>query len=283
MKKKILSIILLLVFVMIVTACGSNSKLDEIVKKFNNSETVKTYKDYGYDLKASSTNDTLTISSNTEETKAKVDFKLEGNILSNENLSNEDLMVTLILIDSIGQTYGYKDGQLAQNMNAFPNEIKKYTLDKEGIELVLDDEKSSLKIDISKKIPLIDMNKFYLTTDNLDMISQIIADKENGNQSGKIGNIAYDVFIGDEESTIEIGQDDKLGDSAYKSIISALEVMYGEKVAKHFQEIYPKFVDGKVTVEAFTIETNYKPEDQDESAFKNTEVVLVTINNKKLK
>ena len=283
MKKKILSILLLVVLVIALTACGKNNKLNEIEKKFNNSETVKTYKGYGYNLKATSTKDTLTISSSTEEAKTKVEFKLEGDILSNENLSNNDLMLALILIDSIGQTYGYKDGELAQNMNAFPDEIQKYTLDNEGIELVIGDEKSSLKIDVSKKIPLIDMDKFYLTTDNFDMISEMIADKQNGNQSGKIGNIAYDVFIGDEESTIQIGQDEELKDSAYKSIISALEVMYGKDVAEHFQEIYPEFVDGKTTVEAFTIETNYKMEDQDESAFKDTKVVLVTINNSKLK
>lgn len=283
MKKKILSILLLLVFVMGVTACRKNNRLDKIVKKFNNCETVKSYKDYGYDLKASSTKDKLVISSTIGETETKVEFNLEGNILSNENLSNNDIMQTLILIDSIGQTYGYKEGQLSQNINAFPDEIGKYTLDKEGFEFVIDDEKISLKIDISKKIPLIDMDKFYLTTDKLDIISQIIADKKNGNQSGKIGNIAYDVFIGDEENTIKIGQDEKLSDSAYKSILTALEVMYGEDVSKHFQEIYPKFVDGKKTVEAFTIETNYKFEDQDESAFKDTKVVLVTIDNNNLK
>ena len=283
MKKKILSILLLLVLVVCITACGENGPLDKIVKKFNNCETVKTYKDYGYDLKASATKDKLTISSTIEETKTKVEFKLEGNILSNENLSNDDLMAMLLLIDSIGQTYGYKDGQLLQNLNAFSDEIRKYTFDNEGFELIMDDEKISLKIDISKKIPLISMDKFYLTTDEFDTVSQIIADKENGNQTGKVGNIAYDIFVGDEESTIKIGQDEKLSDSAYKSILSALEVMYGDDVAKHFQEIYPKFVDGKTKVGDFTIETNYKFEDQDDSIFKDTKVVLVTINNKNLK
>ena len=283
MKNKILSILLFSVILMCVTACGSNNTLDNIVKKFNNCETVKMYNEYGYDLKASSTKDTITISSIMGETKSKIEFKLEGDILSNENISNDDLFMTLMLIDSIGQTYGYKEGQLSQNMNAFPDEIQRYTLDKEGIEFVLGAEGSTLKIDLSKKIPLIDMDKFYLTTDYLDFVSEIIADNETGNQSGKAGNIAYDVFIGDEESTIKIGQDEKLSDSAYKSILSALEVMYGEDVAKHFQEIYPKFVNKKTTVEAFTIETNYTFEDQNESVFKDTKVVLVTINNNNLK
>ena len=215
-----------------------------------------------------------------EDENSKVEFKLDGDILSNENLSTNDLMSALLVINGVGQAYGYKDGELSQNINTFAEDFQKYTLDNEGLELVIDDAKVSLKIDVSKKVPLIDMSKFYLKADDLDMISQLVEDKEVGNQSGKTGNIAYDVFLGEDESTIQIGQDEKLSDSAYKSIITTLEVMYGEDTAKHFQELYPEFVDGKTEVEAFTIEKDYKPEDQDESMFKNTEVVLVTIDNK---
>ena len=289
MKKKVLlgalALIGLLVVIglFVITCWGGNSKLAQIAKKVNKCESVKNYKEYGYEIKASSSKDTLTITSKMDDTKSKVEFKLNGDILSNENLSTDDLMATLLVLNGIGQTYGYKDGELSQNINTFPDDFKKYTLANEGLELVISDDKVSLKIDLSKKVPLIDMNKFYLKIDDLDMISELVADKELGNQSGKTGNIAYDIFVGDEESTIQIGQDEKLSDSAYKSIISALEVMYGEAVAKHFQEIYPKFVDGKTTVEAFTIEKNYKLENQDESVFKNTEIVLVTINNKKVK
>ena len=282
MKKRLLSLVLLLAIIVGVTACGSNNKLDEIAKKINNCESVKDYKEYGYEINATTTKDTLTITSKTEDTKTKVEFKLEGNVLSNEKISTDNIIATLLVIDGVGQTYGYKDGELAQNINTFTEDFKKYTLDKEGLELVIGDN-ISLKMDISKKVPLLDMNKFYLSSDDLDIISELVSDKENGNQSGKVGNIAYDIFIGDEESTIQIGQDEKLSDSAYKSIITALEVMYGENTAKQFQELYPKFVDKKTTVGAFTIEKNYKIEDKDDSVFKDTEIVLVTINNKKVK
>ena len=282
MKKRLLSLVLLLAIIVGVTACGSNNKLDEIAKKINNCESVKDYKEYGYEINATTTKDTLTITSKTEDTKTKVEFKLEGNVLSNEKISTDNIIATLLVIDGVGQTYGYKDGELAQNINTFTEDFKKYTLDKEGLELVIGDN-ISLKMDISKKVPLLDMNKFYLSSDDLDIISELVSDKENGNQSGKVGNIAYDIFIGDEERTIQIGQDEKLSDSAYKSIITALEVMYGENTAKQFQELYPKFVDKKTTVGAFTIEKNYKIEDKDDSVFKDTEIVLVTINNKKVK
>ena len=279
MIKKILSILLLLTVAISVVACGKKNPLDNIVKKFNNCETVKQYKEYDYVLKASSTKNKLTISSVFGEDKSKVDFKLDGNILSSKNLNTDDLLLAFILIDSIGQTYGYKDGDLLKNFNAFSYEMLGYTLDKEGIEFEFNDDSISLKIDISKKIPLIDINKFYLTTDEFDILKEIIADNELGNQTGASGNIGYDVVIGEEKSTIEIGQDDELGDSAYKSIVSALEVIYGEEVAKHFQEVYPKFVDGKTIIEAFTIETNYEVEYQEDTVFKDKKVVLVTVDN----
>ena len=283
MKTRILIILLTIVGLFTITGCGSDSKLKDIVKKINNCESVKNYKEYGYKIKASAKKNTLTIISKMGDTKSKVDFNLNGDIISNENLATEDLMATLLVINGVGQTYGYKDGELSQNINTFSDEFKKYTIDNEGLELVISDDKVSLKIDLSKKVPLIDMNTFYLKTSDLDMIKELVDDKETGNQSGKIGNIAYDIFIGNEESTIQIGQDEKLSDSAYKSIISVLEVMYNKDIVKHFQEVYPKFIDGKKTIDAFTIEKNYIIEDQKESLFKDTEIVLITINNNIIK
>ena len=283
MKTRILIILLTIVGLFTITGCGSDNKLKDIVKKINNCESVKNYKEYGYKIKASAKKNTLTIISKMGDTKSKVDFNLNGDIISNENLATEDLMATLLVINGVGQTYGYKDGELSQNINTFSDEFKKYTIDSEGLELVISDDKVSLKIDLSKKVPLIDMNTFYLKTSDLDMIKELVDDKETGNQSGKIGNIAYDIFIGNEESTIQIGQDEKLSDSAYKSIISVLEVMYNKDIVKHFQEVYPKFIDGKKTIDAFTIEKNYIIEDQNESLFKDTEIVLITINNNIIK
>lgn len=282
MKKKIWNILGIMILLVTLTACSNNQKLKEIATKINNCESVKNYKEYDYEIKAVSTKDKLIINTNTKEEKKKIEFQLKDNILENENLSIDDLMQVLIVIDGIGQTYGYEDGQLSQNFNAFSDEVSKYTLEKEGVELKIEEEKVSLKIDLSKRIPLIDMNKFYLKTDNFEIIKNIIMDNETGNQNGKSGNIAYDISVGEEESTIQIGQDEELSSSAYKSILSALEVMYSKEVADHFQEIYPDFKENKTEIDAFTIETNYKMEDQDNSMYKGTKIVLITIDNKKI-
>ena len=283
MKKKILGVLLLLVFAVALTACGKKVTLNDVIEKFNNCDTVKSFKEYGYDMVAEATKDSLKVTSTMGEDSNSVEFKFDGKVLSNEKVEYNQLIIALLVIDGVGQAHGYADGELIENLNAFPNEIQEYTLAKEGIDIKINEDYISLKIDITKKTPLIDMNKFYLTTDDFDSIKEIIDNKSNGNQSGKSGNIAYDVFVGDKESTIKIGQDGKLGDSAYKSILSALEVMYGKDVADQFKELYPKFVDEKTTLEAFTIETHYDFEDKDDSMFKDTDVVLVTIKNKKVK
>ena len=280
MKRNLFYLAILIILMVSVTGCSKNKQLEEIAKNINNCESVTNYKEYDYIIKAITKNDTLTIATTFNDKTSKVDFVLKDNILSNENLSNNDLMPALLVLNGVGQTYGYKDGELSNNINTFTEDFQKYSLDKDGLELIITDDNVSLKIDITKKIKLIDMNKFYLKDEDLDIISNLIIENKSGNQSGKIGNIAYDIFIDDSESSIQIGQDGKLSDSAYKSILSAIEVIYGKEASNKFQKLYPSFKDGKVSIEEFTIEKDYKIEDQNDSIFKDTEIVLVTINNK---
>ena len=68
--------------------------------------------------------------------------------------------------------------------------------------------------------------------------------------------------------------------STYNSILSALEVLYGNNVVEHFKSIYPEFIEGTTDLDGFKIETNL---DTDEYIFNNSKVVLVTINNEYVK
>ena len=282
--KRVLYILVLFIFIAGLTGCFNKKvTLKDIAEKINNSETAKSYKDYGYEIKATVNGNELVITTKMADENSSVTYKLEGNILSNEKISYENVMTALLIVDSVGQAQGYKDGELAENLNAFPDEVSKYTVEKEGFEFKQTEYDYSLKIDISKKIPLIDMSNLYLKTDEFSMIKDIVAEKTNGNQSGKVAKIAYDVFVGDEESTITIGEREKLTTSAYKSILSALEVMYGTKAVDYFKEKYPEFKEGKTTIDGITIDTNHQVENKDETVFKDTKVVLVTINNKALK
>ena len=280
MKKKYLIGILALVLCFVLIGCGKKdeSELDKIAKIFNNSATAKTYKEYGYEINAKVKGNKLVITNKTENGESSVSYELVGNILSNDTLKEEDLITTAILIDSVGQLQGYKDGELAENLNAFPDEIGKYTIDKEGFELKDNNDTVSIKIDISKKIPLKDLSNLYLKTDQFDMIKEIVEENSVGNQTGKVAKLAYNVEVSEDKNSIYIGERDKLTDSAYKSILSVLEVIYGTQVADKFKTVYPSFKDGKTTIDDFTINTNYKIKEKD-SIFKDMKVVLVTIDN----
>jgi len=283
MKKRYLVGLLVVIACFALVGCSKKTEtgditLDTIVKKFNTSSTVKKYKEYNYVIKAAKKNKKLVITTKTEDDKYSVSFNLDGTILSNDKITTDDLMATVILVDCIGQLHGYKDGELSENMNAFPDDFNEYTVENEGYELKENGDTYSMKIDFSKKIPLIDLSNLYLKPEDFDMIQELVEDNEPGNQTGKIAKLAYDVQISDEYNHIYIGERDELTDSAYKSILSALEVMYGTKIVDKFKSVYPSFVSKKTTVDGFTIETNYKM-DEDESLFEDTKVVLVTIDN----
>ena len=285
MKKKYLLFVLIITICVTLFGCGKKEEitLETIAKKFNNCETVKTYKGYGYKINASVNNNELVIVSEIGDTNSTISYTLTDNILSNSQIPNESIMATLILIDSIGQLHGYKDGELADNLNAFPDEISKYTIEKDGFEFKTDNNISSLRIDITKKTPLNDLSKLYLKPSQFDILKKIIEEKSTGNETGKLSKLAYNLEIGTDKNHIYIGEKNKLTDSAYKSVLSALEVMYGKEIANKFESLYPKFKNKKTTVGAFTIETNYKIDTNEEPIFKGMKVVLVTINNKKVK
>ena len=285
MKKKILGMLALIALVVGLTGCGEKVTLDQIVEKFNNSETVNLYKTYGIDINAKALKDAIEITTSSGETATTARYDLKGNILSNNNVLEGDFMGAVILIDSIGQVHGYQDGELLENINAFDEEASKYTVANEGIEYEELKEGVSIKIDISKKVPLIDMSKFYLKPTEFDMIEEFVSENTTGNQMGKLAKIAYNLELGIDQNYIYIGETDELTESAYKSVLSALEVMYGPEVAKHFKEIYPNFLAEETTVEAFTIDPNYKIEieEDEESVFEGMKVVQIMINNKDLK
>lgn len=289
MKKKyligaILVLVLVSVICFIVFGCRKETEVDKIVKYFNDSKAVKTYKEYGYTIEATSKKDKIVVKIDNNGEVSIVTYYVNGTVIGYDKLKNEDLLTAAVLIDSVGQLQGYKDGEISENLNAFPDETDNYTVSNEGLEIVDNgNDTYSVKVDYAKKIPLIDLSNFYLKPEQFEMIKEIVSEKSNGNETGKIAKLAYNIEVGEEFSYIYMGERDKLTESAYKSILSALEVMYGTDTVNKFKEAYPNFTDEKKTVGAFTIDANYQMEDASESVFKDTKIVLVTIDNSKLK
>ena len=282
MKKKILIFSLILVLAMSMTSVfAATHTLEEVVEKLNNCKSVESVKEYKYYYVASVNEknpNTLLITITTEEGKSEFSFALEDSILSNDSLSTNQLYATTMLIDAVGQVNGYEDGELFYTLNS--EVIRDYTIENEGIEIKDNGDYTSIKMDIDKKIPLVDLTDYYLKPDKFDFVKKIIDSNDVGNQTGKDLKMSYDVIVREEENEIYIGEENETTKSTYNSILSALEVLYGNKVVEHFKTIYPEFIEGTTNLDGFKIETNV---DTDEYIFNNAKVVLVTINNQFVK
>ena len=291
MKKKILSISILLFFTL-VTLLQTNvfaitHTLEEIVEIFNNSSSVNDYEELFESEFIASTDESnsnvLSITIKTENGSSKISFEKEGNILSNTHLDDENLVSAFLLADSIGQANGYKDGELINNFNMFVDEVYNYTVENEGFEVKEDEGNYSVKMDITKKVPLIDASEYYLKPEEFDYIKDIIDERTTGNQTGRNSKFAYNLMVNEDENQIYIGEKDEITDSTYKSILSAIEVMYGEKTVEYFESIYSELTEGYMQLDGFTIDYDTDIDLEEQPIFTGTKVVLVTIDNEYLK
>lgn len=285
MKNKILIICLVVITLVLAMSMTSvfaaTHTLTEVAEKFNNCKSVESLKEYEYYYVASvdeNVPNTLLITVTTGEGKKEFSFVLEDSILSNDKLSFDQLYATIMLIDAVGQVNGYEDGELFYTINS--EVIRDYTIENEGIEIKDNGDYTSIKMDIDKKIPLVDLTDYYLKPDEFDFVRDIVESNEVGNQTGKNLKMSFDIIVREDENYIYIGEEKETTKSTYDSILSALEVLYGNKVVEHFKSIYPDFIEGTTELDGFKIETNV---DTDEYIFNNSKVVLVTINNEYVK
>lgn len=283
-KNLILLFTILLTIFLIYPVNAKEIGLEDIVEVFNNSSSVKQYGNLlNVELLATIDEekpDILKVTMTSEEESKTVSYQLKDNILSNTHLVDNQSITGALLADCIGQLHGYDDGELLNNFNMFADEIQEYTVENQGFEVNDKDSYVEIKIDITKKMPLIDESKFYLKPEEFDHIKSIIEDNEVGNQTGISGKLAYNVEIDDDEIRIYIGETDKLTESAYKSVLSALEVMFGSKAVEDFKEKYPSFDTGNLAFDGYTVETDYIIDAEQESIFANKEFVLLAIDKK---
>ena len=291
MKKKIFLICIVLAFFMVMLlqsytfAETKTHTLGEIVEKFNNSNAVKSYKEYG-ELIATideEKSNVISITLAKDEEKLIFNYELEGSILSCEFSETEIMQafITSMLADSIGQLNGYEDGELYDTLNS--EEILNYTVENEGFEIKKNEGKYSIKIDINKKIPLVDFSDFYLKPEEFENTKRLIESGEFGNETGKTLKMSYNLILSEDENYIYMGEENETTESTYNSILSAIEVMYGDEVVEYFKSICPEISDVDYFNEGFTIETDVELAPEEYSIFEGSKVVLVTIDNQYIK
>lgn len=210
--------------------------LEQVVNKFTSAEALKDYADMGLNITAVSEADTLTISVD----DVKYIYTLTEGILS-ATLKNDDLngaMVLMTFIDSIGQLHGYKEGETFATLNSA--EIAGYTIEK-GLEMVVEGDTITVKIDINKKLELVDFTKVYIQISDFDDNKEYITG-DGSAQFGR-GNLIFHKEGHDDEAIIIIGEKDKLTDNAYKSLLSTIELIYDKTEADKFAVSYPTLSD----------------------------------------
>lgn len=158
-------IIIIGIFIFLMFVCATIGKsvyaaslsLDEIANKFNNCNTVKEYAEMESVLKATVNGNKLNISVTSNGQTLNFEYTLTDTILS-ATFSDDDeqngVQVATIIADCVGQLHGYSDGDLLDTLNS--EKITDYTVLNEGYEIKeISNNNYQVKIDISKKIPLI--------------------------------------------------------------------------------------------------------------------------------
>lgn len=260
MNKLLKGIVILTIFALILMCSkvyAATPTLEQIVNTFNNCSTVKEYASYGSVYNASSNGNKFTIAVTANNTTSNVEYTLENTILS-ANFSGNDaftgLFVTMILVDSIGQLHGYSDGELFTTLNS--DKISSYSIENEGFEAKeISDNNYQIKIDISKKIPLIDVSDAYIEISDLQDLKQYIAG--DGSAEKSKGNIWFNKSGYHGENTLLIAEKEGLTNNTYKSILSIIEVMFeSSKVSDYFSSNYSGISVGNKEFTGFKIEIN---------------------------
>ena len=214
--------------------------LEEIVETFLNSGTIKSYEEYGVPVTATIDNQSIIV--NFEEEQYQLN--LEGEILSATIDKEREFSGTLMfaaIVDSIGQLHGYSEGETYLTLNS--EEIKTYTLDK-GFEIADDGNAVTIKTNINKKLELLDLANIYITTDDLISYADFI--KDDGCSQRSKGNFIFHKSGYGYEATITIGEKGNLTDNAYNSLLSVMEVIYGEEESAWFTSEFP-ILENKVS------------------------------------
>ena len=269
MKKIISGIFIFIVFISMFicnSVYAATPTLDEIANKFNNCDTVKEYAPLGSVWIATSNGNKLAISVTANSTTTNLEYTLSGSILS-ANFSGDDaftgLAVTVVLTDCIGQLHGYSDGELFTTLNS--DKIANYTVENEGFEAKeISDKNYQIKIDISKKIPLIDVSDVYIEVSDLQDLKKFISG--DGSAEKSKGNVWFNKSGYDGENTLLVAEKENLTENTYKSILSIIEVMFdSNKASNYFKSNYSAMSIGNKQFKGFKIEVNPTKTEWEES------------------
>lgn len=262
MKKLLFLVVLMLSLV----GCSKNNKvsLEDILTSFYSLESVSEseYIKYNAYIKGN----ILTVSCESKDypsSNATIEFIYEDSLLFADIDTDNFMEGTMgqYVAEAVSVLQGNKEGEISKTLNS--QESDGYTVKNEGIEVKLVDDKIiKMKIDVNKKIKLLDFSNRYITKQDLEDSIEYI---RNGSNQENIGNISLSTskssYYGTYRYEILISEEEKLTDNAYKSLLSVLEVMFDdEKIKEYFENNYSSITEGNKKFDGFSVEINSEDE-----------------------
>lgn len=171
--QKVVPFIILIIFCMTSNVLSATITMEQLVDKMNTSNPMAEHleKYYKATVTAEAENGKLIVKQTTAKVSGdetmQIEFSLNDNILSTTIENNREesstvymskLSLAWMLIDCIGQINGYEKEEFYKTIKGTGENYKNYKLDKEGLEITEINDKTEIKIDLSKKIPKVEID-----------------------------------------------------------------------------------------------------------------------------
>lgn len=202
---KIVKILLITLMLISITTnvFSATLTLNQIADKLKTSNPMAEHLKENYDstVNANVTDNKITL----EQTNSpfsdgktiQTEFILEDNILSSKIEKNSQestttymlkLSLAWMLIDCIGQLNGYEKEAFYKTLKGTGDKYKDYKLDKEGLEINILSSSTEIKIDLSKKIPLLEIEDSSENNSNSSQLELIHIDTSTNTYNVKYSN-----------------------------------------------------------------------------------------------
>lgn len=284
--KKIINVIYTLIIVVLLfiqlNVHAETPTLEQISLSFNNSPTVQEYAQYGTIWKAEKNGEKIIITCTaTGSPTVNYEYSLNGNILSTSITGTEDeilkqIIIATILTDSIGKLHGYDYEETYSTLNS--EQMMTYNVEEQGFEIkAISTNSFQVKIDISKKLQLLDFSDTYIKVSDLENLKNYISG--DGSAEKRVGNVWFNKSGSNGKNVVLIAEKDNLTTNSYNSLLSILEVMFNSTdVVKYFKgNYYPVFIGDK-EIRGIKVEVNPTKTDFEEALIpSDSEFIFVRI------
>lgn len=236
-----------------------NSLVSYIEKDDNYLLTAKYYQ-----LDIKTTKKKISINFSNDEHSGKLTGSLKDDTLSFKIRNSDEnalLKANLIyaVVDSLGQINGNDKGYVSALLSDY--DLKSATLDKDGIELISEEETNTYLFKVNKKFKLGKIEDSYFKVEDLKEGKDIFTNEEYLRKT-KGNIIIYKDIDFYKNQIIYICEPNNITVRSYNSLLSIIELVYGSEYSQKFKEAYPSVTNSKV-LDKFDIVVDYQAPDND--------------------